>query len=392
MRIRTLLIKGLKYFSVSTFGSIIFFLSFWMFMDWSLIKDRIEKELGKATGFTVKIGDFSLGFGSVSLTDIVMTGDSDKEGEKPTKFKISTLNLKSSLLSLARGEENLSFYMDAMGGSVEGSYYNSENKKKFSLEIKDIKVSAIPLMKNFMSLPIVGRITGKGEMTIPGKGFRKADGKLEIACNKCIIGDGKTKVKATFLAPPKNKGSQKWAQEGVTLPPMNLGKFGGNIDIKNGVAGFNDFVAKSSDGEAELAGNIKLRDPLKTSISDLYFKFKFSDEAKKKNESLEAIEFSMARQGKRPDGFYGLAITGAISKIKFKQRRRGIVDNKKKHANGGKLKKPHRPRDRTPRNPRKPGLNKKFGGKIKPGLSRKIMAPKFNRAGKMPGAAPAKKD
>lgn len=394
MLIKNIGIKLLKYGGYSLFGSFVFFLTFWMFMDWSLIKERVERELSKVSGYTVTIGDFNLGVGSITLKDMLFVSNPEKPDEKPTKFRVSSLEIKSSIMKLANGNQNLSFIMNAMGGNVSGSFSQQEEEKVFSIKISSVKVSEIPGMKSFITLPMVGRISGGGEIKIPKVGFRRSNGKFDITCANCVIGDGKTKVKATFLANPKNKASAKWSAEGVTFPPMNLGKFAGNIEIKNGTANFNDFIASSKDGEAELGGNIKLRDPLKNSMADLYFKFKFSEEAKKKNDSLEAIELSLYQKGKRADGYFGIVINGLVSKIIIKPQKTGILDYKRPKNGRPGAKNGMRPpimrpgsmigpKQKTPRVPRNPnprpsmltngikGLKKSLNSKIN------VMTPKI---------------
>ena len=289
--LRSRLIRWLIY---SFVGSITFFITFNLVMDWDLIKQKVAKELEKMSGYDVAVGDVGFGFSSIKISDIVMVSRPMTKGEKPSRFKISSLEIKSNLIKLIKGNKNVEFKMEALGGTTSGSFSKKDGNKKFQLEMENINIKKIPWIASAISLPIKGKISLDGNVELDKYGWRKANGEFNITFRKIIVGDGKTKVKAKFLQPPKNKGQARFQKDGFPLPPLSLGnKFSWTVTIKNGKAEIKDFATQSKDGEAELVGHIKFRDPMKLSMVEMYMKFKFSEESKKNDDTLQVFELSL---------------------------------------------------------------------------------------------------
>jgi type II secretion system protein N len=353
------------WFLYSLFGSLIFSLSFWFFMDWELLRIRAQLEMSKASGYDVTIGDIDIGFSGVTLNDLKMVSVSTKEGEKPTRFLIDYFTINSGMWGLIQGEKIIDFKMATLGGTISGKFNFEDTDKKFEIDIKNIRTSKIPWIASAINLPIKGRLFADGKLTYPKQGWRKAIGEFNVKCKKCVLGDGIQKVKFTFIKNKKNPAQEKWAKKGVTLPPVSMGKFTGTVSIKQGKAVFEEFLALSNDGEAELTGDIRLRDPFKFSKANLYFKFKFSDEIKKTHETLEGIELSLMK-GKRPDGYFGLSISRQIKNLKFLPSKFGGAskfnrNNRKNRNNRNRSRFQDRDRKRKERRrKRKKGIANKY--------------------------------
>ncbi|MBU1240727.1 type II secretion system protein GspN [Myxococcota bacterium] len=317
----------------SVVGAVTFFVSLNLFMNWDLVKEKIVRELERMTGYDVSIADVSFGFSGIEMKEVVMVSRPEKDGEKPSRFVISSLAINASPLSLMKSDKDIGFSMNTLGGSISGRFSKDADKKKFKLQMDDIQIAKIPFLKNAISMPVKGKISMDGYVELDRHGWRKSNGEFNFGFHRMVVGDGKTKVKAKFLMPPKNKGQAKFQEDGFPLPPLSLGeKFAWTVTLKNGKAELKDFVTKSKDGEMELVGHIKFRDPIKLSMAEMYIKFKFSDEAKKKHDSLEVFELSLQRRGKRADGSFGMSISGQLAALRFLPRKTGIIDYKRNRS------------------------------------------------------------
>jgi len=320
-------IKAGIFMGYSLLGSLAFYTAFSFFMDWELVKSRVASELGKATGYDVKLASVELsGLSGLTISGITLTEKSPKNPEEPSVIRIEALDLKANVFSMMGSNPSFSFDATMLGGKIAGKVDVGKTSRKLKLELENVKVDKIPGIGSAITLPMTGRLSATGSLEMPPEGMRLADGDFQISCKNCIMGDGKAKVKAAFVATPNNPASAAWAKEGFTLPPLSLGKFSGGVEIKKGKASFKDISAKSVDGEAELSGFITFRTPIKTSTTNLYFKFQFSEEVKKKHPNLEGIELSLQAKGKRSDGFYGLSMTGQLGAMRFLPAKTGVKD------------------------------------------------------------------
>jgi len=332
-------------------GGLAFYAAFSFFMDWDLVKVRVTSELEKATGYDVKLASVELsGLSGLELSGITLTEKTPKDPESPSVIRIESLALRASVFSLLGNTKTFSFDATMLGGRIAGDVDVKKSSRRLKLAVENVKVDKIPGIGSAITMPMTGRLTATGTLDLPPEGMRGADGDFTITCKTCVVGDGKAKVKAAFVAVPNNPASAAWAKEGFTLPPLSLGKFSGAVEIKKGKASFKDIIAKGADGEAELSGFITFRTPVKTSTSNLYFKFQFSDEVKKTHPNLEGIELSLQAKGKRSDGFFGLSMTGPLGAMKFLPAKTGVKDfTKSATEKAGEKDKPGaRPKDKDP--------------------------------------------
>jgi hypothetical protein len=89
----------------------------------------------------------------------------------------------------------------------------------------------------------------------------------------------------------------------------------GRVAIDKGVGRLQGVQAKSPDVEVYLEGEIKLNQPLSSSSVDLYLRFKLSDALLKSSEKLRTIMQFAGSAGKRPDGFYGVRLSGPVQHL-----------------------------------------------------------------------------
>ncbi|MCD6498123.1 MAG: type II secretion system protein GspN [Deltaproteobacteria bacterium] len=311
------LTKALKYGGYSVFAIVVLFVSAYMAFPFERLKDLITKKLSQGGRYDVTIGSVSAAFPiGVSLEDLVMVSRPERPKEKPSKMVIDQATVSFGFFSLLSGRPEIHFSVETLGGHIDGKTREDADGGRFiQFAFSSIEFEHLPGLDNAVDLPMDGTVSGSAKLTIPKAGMRKSKGKMTLACHGCSVGDGKHKVKFKFAKRPGHY--DPLAEQGVTLPRLRLGKFGGDIVIKRGKATFDQFEAFSPDGEAQVLGSIMLRDPVAFSSVLALFKFKFSDDLKKRKPKTIGIESSMGR-GRRADGMLGLCVTGRLKKPRFK--------------------------------------------------------------------------
>ncbi|MGM0596755.1 MAG: type II secretion system protein GspN [Myxococcota bacterium] len=357
--------KILRWVGYSLLSMLTFYFVFNLLMDWDLLKERIETELENSTGYQVKISDISLGLSSIKMNDVLLREENSPEDKKRKIISIDMARVDASIFDLLQKNHNFSLELKVFGGDVHFNYNKEDDNKNFSFELEKLKLSKLPWIQNAISLPIQGRISVEGQIELGKYKWRKANGEINVTFYDTILGDGKTKVSSSFLKPPKGKAGANFFKEGFPLPPLNLGsKFSWTIKIEEGAAEVKDFSTMSEDGEMELVGNIKFREPVKLSNVNMYLKFKFSEKTKEKHDALQVMDLSLQKKGKRTDGYLGMSISGKLTRLRFKPRRRGLIDYGKYKKNG--LSRGPSSRPRTPRPPRNRRTRRKNSKNRKP--------------------------
>jgi len=337
------LAKGLKYSGYTAFAVVVMLISAYMAFPFERLKDVITTKLTQGGRYDVTIGSVSAAFPiGVTLEDLVMESRPERPKEKPSKMVIDKATVTFGFFSLLTGRPEIHFSVDTLGGHINGkTREDSDSGRSIQFAFSAIEFEHLPGLDHAVELPMDGTVSGSAKLTIPKAGMRKSQGKMTLACHGCSVGDGKHKVKFKFAARPGHYNPL--AEQGVTLPKLQLGKFGGDIIIKHGKATFDQFDAFSPDGEAQIMGYVMLRDPVAFSSVIALFKFKFSEALKKRKPKTVLIESSMGR-GKRADGMLGLCATGRLKSLRFKPCQRSPVERgpgrfggrKRNRRDGGK--------------------------------------------------------
>jgi hypothetical protein len=184
----------------------------------------------------------------------------------------------------------------------------SRNKTESGLHVEAtaIDLSDLPWVKAAINLPLSGRLDLHLDEKMPGLRATATVGSLTWTCHACAVGDGKAKL---IIA------SNPLLAEGLGLPKIRLGDFVGRVSIDKGVGRLQGVQAKSPDVEVYVEGTIKLNQPLSSSSVDLYLRFKLSDSLLKSSEKLRTIMQFAGSAGKRPDGFYGVRLSGPVQHL-----------------------------------------------------------------------------
>ncbi len=228
---------------------------------------------------------------------------------KPTRFTIDTARISYSPWAILTGKNDIGVALDAFGGHIKLAQEGTPERKKpfrIALAVAGVRMADLPGVKEALNLPLSGTLKLDLDTASRTGNWADAHGAIDISCDDCVIGDGKTPLKvsgSSFLA------------GGLTLPRTRLGNLGGTVAIDKGVAKLQGVEAKSPDVEVTLEGEVTLRDPLPASTVNAYLRFRFTEAFLQKAGTIQVMLQMAGAQGKRPDGFYGVRLGGSFAQM-----------------------------------------------------------------------------
>jgi type II secretion system protein N len=231
----------------------------------------------------------------------------------PSVLAVESAHARVSLLGLLFGSLDLSFGAEAFGGVISGTTSESDGAREVELTLEDLSLARAPLLADAIGLPLDGTVQGTLELLLPEGKLAKADGSVSLDIVGLSAGDGVAKIRET-----------------IALPKVEAGDLKVIGDISEGQLKFTDFSAKGPDLELVAEGNMRLRDPLPTSLLSLTARFRFTERYRNKNDLTRALLGAPGstapalfdldpknKRAKRPDGFYGYRVSGALSTPTF---------------------------------------------------------------------------
>jgi type II secretion system protein N len=287
------------------FGSVVFFVVFYLTLPYGRIKDYLAAQVS-AVGWEMeaKAAGPSLGLG-MTLKEVSLVSRATAPA-KPTRILVDKAKLSMSLLSQLFGSKAYGISADVFGGEVNADVKIGKSGTSVESRATEIDLAEIPWMKSLTNLPLSGRFGVKLDLATPKQRLSESKGVLAWECSACAVGDGKAKL--TIPSSPL-------LAEGLGLPKIRLGDFAGKVVIDKGVGRLQNVQFKSQDLEATVEGEIHLAQPVASSRVDLYLRFKLSDSLLRSSEKLRTIMDFTAQMGKRPDGFLGLRMTGTFQNM-----------------------------------------------------------------------------
>lgn len=324
------LLRVIKWVGYPLFAVVVFVLAFFFTFPYERLKERVEGFVNAGSDkYDLSIGELgpSLLFG-ITARDVVLRVKADdnkgpavqttaagaqgagaqESGPRYHRVVLEEASASVGIFALIGGNADVSFDVEGLGGTLEGRYTVDNKKKDWSLdlELAALEIKRLPMVADAVGLPIAGKFSGKVELEVPKGKLDQASGKIRVACEKCMVGDGKAKLKV-----PGNP----LLASGLTVPRVRLGTVSGQVEVDKGVASLKNFSGKSPDMELALEGGFTLRQPLPFSTVSAYLKFKFSPALKKRDAKFELVESGLSA-AKRPDGFFGLRLSGTLRNLR----------------------------------------------------------------------------
>lgn len=290
------------------------------------LKDRIVAELEKRgkPGQRIEIGKLtSYWFTGVELTQVKLHLPPDDAtplpGAEPGAAKEAVLTIDEAhvrvrVLPLLIGRVRVDFWASAFGGEIKGTAPVGDGKGDVEIEIEHVDIGKIDPIVHAVGVPLKGSATGKLFLTAPEGKFNKANGTFELTVAGAVVSDGKTKIQGL-----------------IELPPAKLGDIKMEAEAKDGVLKISKLTAAGTDLELVGDGKLTLREPWSDAVADLYLRFKFTDAYRGKNGTTKSLlgepgsstpgliemQVPKMKRAKRPDGFYGWHIHGALKKLRY---------------------------------------------------------------------------
>ena len=346
-----------KYVGYAAYAMMVCVVTIYLFFPNERLKQLVAQQVNSDGRYDVTVESASLSFPpGIQASGIKIISPPEKPGDKPGKLYIDRFVFRPGLFSMLTDTKRYTVEIEMIGGRLDVQVATTGKAKQIDIKFSSLSMRKLPGIAKAISLPMTGTLNGSGGIKIPAEGLRRAEGKFTLACKSCTLGDGKTKVRMDFRPEHLKKKHPNWmAKEGVSLPKVRLGAFGGDIEIEGGKAMFQQFEALSPDGEGFLMGTITLREPFPFSNVDAYFKFKLDEKLKDKEAKWKGIEAGLAK-GRRSDRYFGFSVRGRLKDPpRFLPSRYSSVErlyDKKGRATGGR----RRGQARSMSRPRRPGM------------------------------------
>jgi len=287
------------------FGWLVFFTVFVLTLPYGRAKDYLVV-LADQQGYDVEVKSLGPALGLGIRAKEITIASRPSGGGKPTRIVVPLAKAHWSLLGALAGRQTFEFSAKVFGGDVDVETSRSKTESGLRVQTSDIDLSDLPWIKAAINLPLSGSLDVQLDEKMPGNRASAMVGSLTWTCGACSVGDGKAKL---VIA------NNPLLAEGLGLPKIRLGDFVGHVAIDKGVGRLQGVQAKSPDGEIYIEGEVKFADRFASSSMDLYIRFKLSDALLKSSEKLRTIMQFAGAGGKRPDGFYGLRLTGSLSHL-----------------------------------------------------------------------------
>lgn len=246
---------------------------------------------------------------------LVVSAPPAADGEKqlpPQYLEAEKVFVSASALALVGGSRRASFGADALGGEITGWASDSDVARKLELELDGVEPGSIPQLASAIGLPLAGTLSGHVSLDLPERNLMKAEGSVELTAEDLVLGDNKAKIANT-----------------IALPELHIGAFSLKAQISGGRLKIDECTAQGKDVELSLAGSVRLRPRIETSLADLDLKFSFSDKYKTQSDLTKALfgqpdskvpglfdTVTSSSLSKQEDGAYAARLTGPFSRIK----------------------------------------------------------------------------
>jgi len=248
----------------------------------------------------------------VRIKGVRIVSAPSEPGGNPSEIKVDEARAKIGVLSAIVGHTDLTFHVDAFGGEIDGTYFDSPKERSVDADIDGVDLTQIGALTDLLGLPVEGHAKGKLTLTMPEQKASKGSGSFTLDVADTAIGDGKAKL----------KNALDW-------PKLAVGALSVSADAKEGVLKVSKLSAGGKDLELSGEGKIQMRDLANESTVDVQLKFKINDSYRSKSKLTEALfgaPGSMKggdvdrfvpkmKSAHRADGFYAFRLQGLLSKL-----------------------------------------------------------------------------
>ncbi|MCG8556382.1 MAG: type II secretion system protein GspN, partial [Proteobacteria bacterium] len=195
------------------------------------------------------------------------------------------------------------------GGSLRGTWKRTATGQQIDATLRSVELEQLGLLDALIGLPTEGRGDGQVELVVD-QDPKKTQGQLSLTIKKLRLGDGKAKFPIPGLG------------DGLTVDPVEAGKFELTAEVNDGVATIGRLRSSGPDLKLQGQGTVKLQEPLERTQFDLVLELDFGDTYKKKSTRVQAMFQLMELQpqlkrARTPAGGLRYKITGSAKRARF---------------------------------------------------------------------------
>ncbi len=283
-----------------------FFLCFVFFayktFPYDRLADRLVQE-ARVRGYEIEIIDLThSGLTGLTFENLRLVFPSDEEGSPPLDVIFDELTVSTSLFSLVSDTKSYSFDAELADGEVAGDITLGEDNMEVDVEIDDISLEALPVLRKFTKVPLAGTLNAEIVLVVPSE-VAEATGNLEITIEGLNVGDGKSKLEIPG-----------WG--GLTLDRADVGNLELLATIEDGTGKIARATAHGKDLELDGLGRVRLLRPLKRSELNVVLRVKIQDAYKERSPKV-ATMLELASSGLKAalteDGAIQYMIAGSLA-------------------------------------------------------------------------------
>jgi type II secretion system protein N len=285
-------------------------------LHWTFPYRRVADKMVDALAerYDVTYADVGRGFwpGSMRLKGVALRSKQLKPDDKVTTLYFSEVKLDVGILALLGRKASVDIDASLGGGSIEGNVVMGKDYFETEMTTHGLPLGTLPFLHTAIGLPMDGKLNLDIHLRVPAGNWKEAEGRIGISCPGCTVGDGVEKIK-----PKARPGARSvFANDGITVPKLDLGNFTGEIEISKGKGVIKKLGATSKDGELTVTGELVLARKFIDSTLPGCIRFKISDDLKKREPNFGNIQMVLG-VALDAEGYSNLRIRGKVNELKY---------------------------------------------------------------------------
>lgn len=306
-----------------------FVFAFFYTFPYGRLKGKIVEVLSEKYDVSIASIEPTLLPGGMVLDTVMLKTRPESPDEKPVVIVFQEIELDFGIFAAMRGRLDLDLMASVAGGTIEGSVELGSSGFEADLATEMLPLANLPGVTEAVGLPMFGGLNAKIRLDVPieqddGRStwkWTEADGRVELTCVGCTVGDGVAKLKMKPQGRRRSRRAEIFASEGLTVPRLQLGAAAAVVDIEDGVGEIESFTATSNDGFLQIEGEIEFAEPFTSSTFPGCMTFKLSDELKERESTFGGIEAMLPPRARQSDGSYSIPTKGKLTALRWDVRR-----------------------------------------------------------------------
>ncbi|AKV01304.1 General secretion pathway protein N [Labilithrix luteola] len=250
----------------------------------------------------------------VKATGVKLSAPSSDPSKPASEIKVDEARARASVLSFLIGNKDVSFSVDAFGGTAKGSFEDTGKARAIDVTFDGLDIGKVDAIAANIGFPLEGKLFGTVKLDLPEGKASKGNGNVNLEIRDMFAGNDKELTVKLPLGP-------------FTLPRLKVGNFAVTGDAKDGILKLTKIGASGGDVDVNGEGRVQLREVATDAHLDVNLKFKINDGYRNKNEKTKMLfgapgskdkpmleMVPRMAKSKTPEGYYGLRVGGTLGK------------------------------------------------------------------------------